>query len=248
MRSSDAAGASKPVTVLVADDQVAMRAGILRALESDGMRVVAEASNVTDAVAYARLYRPEVCLLATGIPGDAILAAEQMRDAAPDTKIVMLGEARDEAFVFRALRAGALGYLPDTTSAARLPHAIRGVAAGEAALPRTLTARVLREFRESGRGRRLTLAGRGDDIQLTEREFEVLQRLRQRQQTATIASHLQISEVTVRRHISAILRKLGVKDRRSALELLDSLEQPQPGTYAGPRVVTRPSAVVGDRS
>lgn len=215
------------LTVLLADDQVAMLAGIRRALESSGLSVVAEASTAADAVEAAQLHRPDVCLLAVRLPGNGITAAEQIRDSLPSTKIVMLTASDRDEDLFGALRAGADGYLMMTTSAERLPHAVRGVVDGEAALPRELTARLIREFREHGRRRRLALSISGNGVELTAREFEVLERLRHREPTAEIAAHLRISEVTVRRHISAILHKLGAPDRRSALELLEREERRQ---------------------
>jgi DNA-binding NarL/FixJ family response regulator len=94
---------------------------------------------------------------------------------------------------------------------------------GEAALTRELTARLIKVFRSGGRARRLLLSDRR--VELTAREFEVLERLRLGEPTGRIASQLGISDVTVRRHISAILQKLGVPDRQSALELLDREDQ-----------------------
>lgn len=146
------------------------------------------------------------------------MAAERISGALPDTKIVMLSESEHDD-PFDALRAGAVGYLLRTISVARVPHAIRGVVDGQAALPRAFTADLIREFREGGGGRRrVALSGSGGSVELTAREFQVLQHLKQGERTSEIAGRLGISEVTVRRHISGIERKLGVPDRRSALE------------------------------
>lgn len=219
--------ASRPVTVLLADDQAATRVGARRALESQGVQVVAEASNAAEAVAGALAQRPDVCLLSVRMPGNGIAAAEQINAALPDTKIVMLTESERDEDLFGAIRAGAVGYLLKTTSAERLPHAIKGVASGEAALPRTLVPRLLAELREGGRRRRVALADSPEGIDLTPREFEVLQLLRQRAPTAEMAAQLHISEVTVRRHVSALLTKLGVPSRRAAVELLEREERRQ---------------------
>jgi DNA-binding NarL/FixJ family response regulator len=110
-------------------------------------------------------------------------------------------------------------------SASRLPHAFLGVARGEAALPRALTARLILEFRERGTKRRLVLPGTDGEVELTAREFEVLERFRKRERTAEIAARLDISEVTVRRHIASVLRKLGMPNRRSAIEMLEQAER-----------------------
>jgi DNA-binding NarL/FixJ family response regulator len=209
----------------LADDQVPARAGIKSAIEPEGLRVVAEAANAADAVRMALEQRPDVCVIAVALPGSGIDAARQIKESLPGTKIVMMtGSASDEEF-FGALRAGADGYLLMSTSASRLPHAILGVAQGEAALPRAMTARLILEFRERGTRRRLVLPAGGGEVELTAREFEVLERFRKRERTAEIAARLGISEVTVRRHIASVLRKLAMPNRRSAIEMLEQAER-----------------------
>lgn len=210
---------SKPLTVLIAHEKPTVRIGAREVLESEGIQVVAEAASAEDAVASALQHRPDVCLLSTRLSGGGVSAAEEISSALPDTKIVMVTDAKDDQ-LFDALRAGAVGYLLPTTPAARLPHAIHGVAEGQAALPRELTARLIREFRESGGRRRVRLSPSGDDVVLTPREYEVFRHLKRGEQTSEIAHGLGISEVTVRRHISSIERKLGVHDRRTVLNIL----------------------------
>ena len=133
----------------------------------------------------------------------------------------MLTVSQNDTDLFDSLRAGAAGYLLKDTDPERLPHALRGVLAGEAAVPRRLVSRVLDEFRTHGRRRRLPLVGRRGR-ELTSREWEVLEMLREGLTTAQIAERLFVSPVTVRRHISAILSKLEVPDRESALRLLEA--------------------------
>jgi DNA-binding NarL/FixJ family response regulator len=214
------------LTVLLADTEVATRAGVRRVLERAGMRVVSEATSARQAVEAAVTHRPAVCLLDVGLPGNGTAAAARIAAALPDTKIVMLTSSGRDEDLFRAIRAGAVGYLLKSTSAARLPHAIRGVLRGEAAIPRELMAHVLREFRAIGQPRRVEGSASRMAVELSPRQFEVLQHLREGSQTSEIATDLRISEVTVRRHISEILRKLEVPDRRAALELLDLNETP----------------------
>jgi DNA-binding NarL/FixJ family response regulator len=213
------------LTVLLADDHVPTRTGVRLALEAADLRVVAEVATAGAAVAEAVRLQPDVCLLAIALPGGGIDATKQIRDALADTKIVMLtGSERDED-LFGSLRAGADGYLLASTSFSRLPHAIRGVVSGEAALPRQMTARLIREYRDRGRRPVPKLAVMGRTIELTVREFEVLERLRKHERTVEIASQLGISEITVRRHVSAALRKLGVSSRRDAVRLLEHVDQ-----------------------
>lgn len=211
------------LTLVVGDEQFATRVGIKSAVEPHGLRVVAEASTAAEAVECCLKQRPDVCLLGTGLPGNALRAAQVIKLSLPDTKIIMLTAVGRSEELFGALRAGADGYLPMTTSAARLPYAIRGVAQGEAALPRDLTIHLVREFRERGHRRRVELEP-GRDVELTAREFEVLECLRKRERTAEVAGHLGITEVTVRRHVSSLVRKLGAPDRNGMLAMLDRCE------------------------
>jgi DNA-binding NarL/FixJ family response regulator len=211
--------------VLLADDQAGARAGIKRALESRDLQVVGEAFNADDAVRMALALRPDVCVLAIGLPGLGVEAARLIKESLPATKIVMMTGSASEEELFTALRAGADGYLLMSTSAERLPDAILGVAQGEAALPRSLTARLIVEFRERGTRRRLALPEMGAEVELTAREFEVLDRLRKGDRTADIAGRLGIADVTVRRHVASVLRKLRMPNRRSAVELLERAER-----------------------
>jgi DNA-binding NarL/FixJ family response regulator len=212
--------ASAEVTVILADDQGGTRAGVRRALEARAIPVLAEATTAGEAVAAAVRHKPAVCLLAVHLPGSGIAAAEQIKAALPETKVVMLtGSDRDED-LFASIRAGADGYLLKTMSARRLPDAIGGVMSGEAAIPRRLVARLVKEYRGQGRRRILHLPGSDQPVELTAREFEVITRLGHGARTAEIARDLRISEVTVRRHISAVEHKLGAPDRRAAVALV----------------------------
>lgn len=218
-----AAIAPGPTRVTIADDQAIVRAAIRRALEADGFQVCGEAGNATAAVELAERERPEVCLLAVHMPGNGIQAAHQISTRVPDTAVVMLSASRHDADLFDALRAGASGYLLKDTDPNRLPHAIRGVLSGEAAVPRQLVARLIDEFRTGGTRRRLSIAGRRG-AELTGREWGVLELMADGASTAGMAARLGISPVTVRRHISTILRKLQVADRAAAVRLLEAAE------------------------
>lgn len=222
MSSTDVAG--NEVTVLLGDDQAGTRMGVRRALEARGIRVVAEAETAEQAVVAAIRHKPTLCLLAVHLPHSGIVTAKRIKEALPATKIVMLtGSDRDED-LFDSLRAGADGYLLKTMSALRLPDAVQGVVAGEAAIPRRLVARLVQDYRAQGRRRVLRLPGSGAPVEFTAREFEVAMRLRQGASTAEIARDLQISEVTVRRHISSVEHKLGASNRRAALALIEAAD------------------------
>jgi DNA-binding NarL/FixJ family response regulator len=214
---------SAAVRVLVADDHPPTRAGVRLALEHGGFEVCSEAADAAGAVDAARSDRPDVCLLDINMPGNGIAAAAQIAHQLPDIAIVMLTVSRDDADLFDALRAGASGYLLKDTDPVRLPEALKGVLEGEAALPRTLVARVIDEFRERGRRKKLVF-GKNRGVELTSREWEVLDLLHQKLTTAEIAERLFVSQVTVRSHIAAILKKLRVESRAEALKLLEERE------------------------
>jgi DNA-binding NarL/FixJ family response regulator len=215
---------SADVRVVLADDHAPTRAGVKLALESAAFRIVAEAATAADAVRAALRHRPDVCVLDIYMPGGGIEAAGEIRDALPDTALVMLTASDSDDDLFAALRAGAAGFLPKTTSADRLAEALRGVLAGEAALPRMLTARLIEEFRarparSRARSRR-GVAGADYGISLTDRELEIVELMLQDLNTTQIAQRLGISCVTVRRHISSVVSKTGAPNRTGAAAML----------------------------
>jgi DNA-binding NarL/FixJ family response regulator len=204
--------------VLLADDHPALAQAVKETLEASGFDICAEAGTGPDAVAAALEERPDLCLLDVDMPGGGIAAAREIAASLPETAVVMLTVSSDPDDLVEALRAGAVGYLLKDADPARLPLTLRAVLDGEAALPRTLVHHVVREFRHT-RGHRLPVEG-GRAVALTTREWEVLTLLRDGHATSEIAQRLTVSAVTVRRHISAILHKLGVPDREAALALL----------------------------
>jgi DNA-binding NarL/FixJ family response regulator len=193
------------------------------ALAGEGFTVVAEAADGPAAVEAALSERPAIALLDVNMPGSGIKAAEKISEALPETVVVMLTVSRDDDDLFAALRAGASGYLLKDTDPGRLPFALRGVLEGEAALPRGLVARLIEEFRTRGKRRRLPLM-RQRGVELTEREWEVLEMLHEGLSTAQIAERMSISPVTVRRHVSEILKKLRVTSRAEAIKLFEGAE------------------------
>ena len=211
----------------MADDHPPLRASVRRALEEHGFEVCFEAANAADSVAAAERERPDVCVLDVQMPGNGIAAAAQIAARLPETAIVMLTVSDSDEDLFAALRAGAQGYLLKDMDPGRLPLALEGVLAGEAALPRALVARVLDEFRTRRRRRRLLLPG-GRGCTLTDREWETLELLAEGLSTAEVAERLLVAPVTVRRHAAAIVKKLNAGDRRSLLQLVRAAEAHPP--------------------
>jgi DNA-binding NarL/FixJ family response regulator len=205
-------------SVLIADDHPATRAGVRVTLEEAGFVVCAEVGTEAAAVEAARRLHPDICLLDIHMPGGGVQAAQAISSELDDTVVVMLTVAQDDEHLFAALRAGAAGYLLKDISADRLGDALRAVLRGEAAIPATLVARVVDEFRERGR-RRLFLPGRRP-LTLSSREWEVLQALRDGLTTNETADRLNIAPVTVRTHVASILHKLRVDNRAAAVRLI----------------------------
>jgi DNA-binding NarL/FixJ family response regulator len=179
--------------------------------------VVGEGATADEAVELAVAHRPDVALLDIHMPGSGIHAARRITREAPRTVVVMLTQSGDDEDLFDSLRAGASGYLLKSGDPAQLPDALRSVLSGEAALSPSLVTRVIEEFRRprSRLPRRSSAAAR-----LSERELEVMQLLQEGLSTEEVAGRLYLSPTTVRVHVSTVLRKLRVKDRKSAFALL----------------------------
>jgi DNA-binding NarL/FixJ family response regulator len=203
--------------VLVVGTDDGKRADLRVALRSTANCV--EARDAAEAAAIAARVSPDVCLVTADGEAGATLVA-QVAAAIPSARVVVLASSPREDELLEAVRAGAVGYLADDVDPSRLPYVVDGVLHGEAAIPRTLVMRILDELRER-RHRRLELQDAAGPVELTLREWQVLDELRRGASTREIASRLEISEVTVRRHVGALLRKLGVRDRKAALALLD---------------------------
>jgi DNA-binding NarL/FixJ family response regulator len=204
--------------VLLAERDRSTRAGLRLALHDAGLAVVAEAEDRDSAVAAAVELRPDVALVSTDLAGGGIDTTRMIAERVPGTKVVVLSAKPDGQELLAAVLAGATGYLSKEISPERLPQALEGVIRGEVALPRRYTQHLLDQLR--GREIERTRVSAHANAALTDREWEILRLLGEDASTVQMAQRLEISEVTVRRHISAVLRKLGVKDRAGAAEVL----------------------------
>jgi DNA-binding NarL/FixJ family response regulator len=205
--------------VLIADDHAPTRAGVRMALERGGCEVCAELDNAVDAVTAAIREQPDACLIDLQMPGDGLRAVAGISSRLPNTRVLVLTVSRNADDMFDALRAGADGYLLKDMDPNGLADAIRSVLAGEAPLPGFLTARLIDEFRHRGERRTLDLDG-SRRVELTPREWDVLELLDDGLSTAEIAGRLALSQVTVRRHVSTLLHKMGASTREQARRLL----------------------------
>jgi DNA-binding NarL/FixJ family response regulator len=207
--------------VLVADDHAPTREDIRAAIEADErFTVVAVAADAAGAVQAAIRERPDVALLDMRMPGSGAAAAWEITARLPDTRAVMLTISRADEDLFAALRAGASGYLLKTIPFDAIGDQLADVLDGHVAMPPELVSRLVEEFRDSA-PRRRTLLSRNAGAQLTSREWQVLDYLRQGLATGEIARRLFVSPATVRSHVAAVLRKLRVPDREAAVRLFE---------------------------
>lgn len=193
----------KPIRLLVVDDHHVVRSGLAASLGlEDDLVVVAEAGSGEEAVAQFREHRPDVVLMDVRLPGaNGIAAVAAMRREWPDARVLMFTTFDSEEDIYRAMQAGARGYLLKSAPRDELLAAIRAVAGGARHLPAALAQR---------------LAGRISTPEVSEREREVLQLMARGKANKEIAAALGISEETVKRHASNLFVKMGVADRAQA--------------------------------
>ena len=205
-------------TVVLVDDHPVIRLGVRRILARNGFQVLAEAGDRETAIELVARQHPDICLLDLYLPGGALDVIATMAGIAPSTTVVVLADAVSPDDMLAALRAGARGYLTKATSPDGLARALYGVLKGEAALPRVLVARVLDELR--GLPARDSAPLRVQGVQLSPRESEVLRMLRSGLSTGEISERLSLSPVTVRRHISAGVARLGAAGRDDVIRTI----------------------------
>ncbi len=195
------------IRILIADDHAVVRQGLRMFLALDPeLEVIAEAADGEEALAQARVLRPDVVLMDLLMPRmDGIAATLAIRAALPDTEVIALTSVLEDRSVVGAVKAGAIGYLLKDTQAEELCRAIKAAAAGQVQLSPEAAARLMREVRAPD-----------SPEPLTDRESEVLRLIAQGKANKEIAFELGIGEKTVKSHVSAILGKLGVQSRTQA--------------------------------
>ena len=192
------------IRILIADDHSVVREGLVSLIKrKSDMTVVAEASNGREAVDFWKENRPDVALLDLRMPElDGVGAITQIREIDPNAHIVVLTTFDGDEDIYRAIKAGAKGYLLKDTAREALMECIRKVHSGETCIPPSLAAK---------------LAERVSGEALSAREIEVLQRIAAGQSNEEIGAELFISEATVNRHVKSIFRKLDVVSRTEAV-------------------------------
>ena len=205
------------IRVLVADDQALVRGGFRMILDAkDDLEVVGEAGDGSEAVALTERLAPDVVLMDVRMPGaDGLEATRRIVASGSPARVIVLTTYDVDDSVFAALRAGASGFLLKDVRPAELVEAIRVVARGDALLAPSVTRRLLDRFAATLPGPEA--APPADLEELTAREVEVLRLVALALSNGEIAERLVLTEATVKTHVSAVLRKLGLRDRVQAV-------------------------------
>ena len=203
------------VGIMLVDDHAIVRQGLRSILErEDDLRVVAEASSASEALAVVGRANPQIVLLdlklSTSSDSEGLELCQQLTAQCPDVGVLVLTTFLDEQLVLQAIRAGARGYVVKDVDTSALIRAIRDVSRGESAFDARSAAAMVRGIN----------AGPVEaDSKLTAREREVLELLSRGMSNVEIGKKLFISDTTVKFHVGNILRKLGVSRRAEAVHL-----------------------------
>ena len=205
----------EPITILIVDDHAIVRHGVRTFFEMEpDLLVLQEADSGEAAVCLAAELIPDVVLMDLVLPGmSGVEAIRQIKQVSPETQIIALTSYHEDAFIFPALRAGALSYVLKDVHPEALVEVVRQAARGESVLHPQVAARVIQEMRSTTNGPRPLMT------QLSERELDVLRLIAQGLTNAAIAQACTISEKTVKKHVSNILSKLHLLDRTQAAVL-----------------------------
>jgi DNA-binding NarL/FixJ family response regulator len=197
------------IRVLLADDHALVRAGIHALLDAmEGVSVVAEASDGREAVALARVHRPDIAVMDISMKElNGIDAGVQIRAERPQTKVLILSMHASQEFVHRALKSGVSGYLVKDAAPLELRTAIETLMGGEVYLSPRISRQVV-----SGLAQRTDGVGEAPLESLTARQREILQMLAEGKSTKAMAFLLEVSVKTVETHRAGLMDRLGIHD------------------------------------
>lgn len=212
---------TSPIRILLADDHPMFLEGLRFAISrSSDILVVSEASDGGEAVEQAIELDPDVVVMDINMPVlDGLAATRQVVSRAPRTQVLVLTMYEDDENVFSALKAGARGYLLKGVGAEEIVNAVRSVAGGQAVFGSALATRMLQHLQAPRRSS-------GTFSQLSSRENEVLCHLANGLTNQEIADKLFISPITVRNHVTNVLAKLQVTNRRQAMLMAREATEP----------------------
>ena len=217
------------ISVLIADDQVLVRAGFRMIIETDpGLRVVSEAGDGEQAIEAARQYHPDIVLMDIRMPVVDGLEATRRIVSGPDApRVVILTTYDLDEYVFDALLAGASGFLLKDLEPESLLAGIHTVASGESLLSPSVTRRLIEAFVDDHRRPQEAPSGLAD---LTGRELEIFRLIAAGLSNAEIAAQLYLSTTTIKSHVARVLEKLQIRDRIQAVVLAYESGIIRPGT------------------
>lgn len=200
------------IRILIADDHLIIRQGLRLILETENdFELVGEASDGAEALSLCKKRKPHVVLMDLRMPHmDGLTAIETLRVEQPDIAVVILTTFNEDQLMLRGLQAGARGYLLKDTDRVTLFNTLRAAARGETLLQPEIMTRVLAQANAPK-------TEINETISLTDRELEVLDSVARGERSKEIASHLGISERTVKAHLASIYNKLGVDSRAAAI-------------------------------
>ena len=205
---------AESLRVLIVDDHDLFRTGLRNLLEEQGVQVVGECENGTEALRAVREVAPDVVVMDLNMPGiSGVEATRQISMVAPLTRVLVLTISDQDSDVMDAILAGACGYLLKDASITELMKGIQAAAVGESLVSPTIASKVLQRVRASSASHREAELIQSE---LSDREIEVLKLIANGQDNAMIAAELHISPKTVKNHISNILMKLQIENRIQA--------------------------------
>jgi DNA-binding NarL/FixJ family response regulator len=190
--------------VVLAGGQALVRAARRSVLSRAGLDVVADVADASRAAKAAELYAAGLVLVDSEIPGGCVLAVRRIEERSPNSAVLVVAPSLDHERLLAAVRAGALGFIAETHGARGLIRAVEVALAGESVIPRAGVAALIDEL-HGGTQEQTSVDGYA--LQLTRREADVIKRRREGMTTKEIAYELDLSEITVRRHLSAVARK-----------------------------------------
>jgi two-component system, NarL family, response regulator LiaR len=198
------------IRILLVDDHAVVREGLRTFLElQDEFEIVGEAADGEEGVLEAERLNPDVILMDLVMPGlDGVGAMRALRTSLPDARVIVLTSFADDDRLLPAIQAGAAGYLLKDAQPSEVARAVRAAHAGEALLDPAVAARLVDAIAQA--------PGEQPRERLTPRERQVLELIAQGRPNKLIARELEISEKTVKAHVSRVLEKLGVSDRTQA--------------------------------
>lgn len=192
--------------VLIVDDDALIRDSLTMLLQlEEGIQVIGTASNGQEAFAFCQQDQPDIVLMDIRMPGlDGVLGTKKIKEHFPDVKVVILTTFRDDEYIKEALKNGAVGYILKSQPADNIVDSLRAVARGNTVLERDIATSLSAMIREDKKS---------PDLQLTEREKEIMGLVGQGLSNREIADNLFLSEGTVRNYVTGLLEKLDLRDR-----------------------------------